>query len=151
MQEKRDTWVWFLRQEDPLKEEMATHSSILVTSSWTWLSDWVCAHTRMYAHNAWISHWMWNQKAVRSCFSPVLYWKSQLWKIYLEGIFLTTERFLKMKHLWFWEVKLSWTRTGEGNSVEFQVIWLLWLSKKISNSYFIHLFSVPLNKHWTML
>ena len=29
MQETQETWVWFLGQEDPLKEGMATHSSIL--------------------------------------------------------------------------------------------------------------------------
>ena len=29
MQEIQETWVWFLHQQDPLKEGMATHSSIL--------------------------------------------------------------------------------------------------------------------------
>ena len=29
MQKMQDTWVLFLGQEDPLEEEMATHSSIL--------------------------------------------------------------------------------------------------------------------------
>ena len=29
MQEMQETWVRFLGQEDPLEEEMATHSSIL--------------------------------------------------------------------------------------------------------------------------
>ena len=29
MHEIQGTWVWFLGQEDPLKEEMTTHSSIL--------------------------------------------------------------------------------------------------------------------------
>ena len=29
MQEMQETRVWFLSQEDPLEEEMATHSSIL--------------------------------------------------------------------------------------------------------------------------
>ena len=29
MQETRETWVRFLDQEDPLEEEVATHSSIL--------------------------------------------------------------------------------------------------------------------------
>ena len=50
-------WVQYLRWEDPLEKEMATHSSILtweipldrgawwatvckVTKSWTWLSNW---------------------------------------------------------------------------------------------------------------
>ena len=28
MQETQEMWVWSLRQEDPLEEEMATHSSI---------------------------------------------------------------------------------------------------------------------------
>ena len=27
--DKQETWVWFLGSEDPLEEEMATHSSIL--------------------------------------------------------------------------------------------------------------------------
>ena len=32
----QETWVQFLGQEDPLKEEMATHSSILVRRTpWT--------------------------------------------------------------------------------------------------------------------
>ena len=30
IQEPQETWVWSLGQEDPLEEEMATHSSILV-------------------------------------------------------------------------------------------------------------------------
>ena len=29
MQETQETWVWSLGWEDPLEEEMATHSSIL--------------------------------------------------------------------------------------------------------------------------
>ena len=29
MKELQETWVWSLGQEDPLEEEMATHSSIL--------------------------------------------------------------------------------------------------------------------------
>ena len=29
MQEMQETWVWFLGQEDPLEEDIATHSSIL--------------------------------------------------------------------------------------------------------------------------
>ena len=53
---KRETWVRSLSQEDPLEEDMTTHSSILawripmdrgawratvreITKSWTWLSD----------------------------------------------------------------------------------------------------------------
>ena len=35
MQETQEMWVWSLGQEDPLKEEMATHSSILA-----WKSPW---------------------------------------------------------------------------------------------------------------
>ena len=36
MQATRDMWVWSLDQEDPLEEEMATHSSILAwTIPWT--------------------------------------------------------------------------------------------------------------------
>ena len=42
----QETWVQFLGWEDPLEEEMATHSSILawrtlhvVAKSWTGLSD----------------------------------------------------------------------------------------------------------------
>ena len=30
MKETQETWVWSLGQEDPLEEEMETHSSILV-------------------------------------------------------------------------------------------------------------------------
>ena len=29
MQETRETWIWSLRQEDPLEKEMATHPSIV--------------------------------------------------------------------------------------------------------------------------
>ena len=29
MQETRETWVWSLDEEDPLEEEMTTHSSVL--------------------------------------------------------------------------------------------------------------------------
>ena len=29
MQESQETWIWFLGQEDPLEEKMATHSRIL--------------------------------------------------------------------------------------------------------------------------
>ena len=53
---RQETWVWFLGWEDPLKEDMTTHSSILawripmdkgawratvhgVAKSYTWLSD----------------------------------------------------------------------------------------------------------------
>ena len=51
MQEVQETQVWSLGLEDPLEEEMATHSSILawktpwreepdrLTKSWTRLSD----------------------------------------------------------------------------------------------------------------
>ena len=35
MQETRETWVWFLGQQDPLKREMATHFTIL-----TWKIPW---------------------------------------------------------------------------------------------------------------
>ena len=59
-EETQETQVWSLSQEDPLEEEMATHSRILawripwtekphklqfkrLTKSWTWLSDY--AHT----------------------------------------------------------------------------------------------------------
>ena len=36
MQEMQETWVRSLNQEDPLEEEMATHSSILAWEiSWT--------------------------------------------------------------------------------------------------------------------
>ena len=55
--------------EDPLKEEMATHCSILawkvsrmeepgslqshrVTKSWIWLSDWASMHRTQYLFNA---------------------------------------------------------------------------------------------------
>ena len=37
MQETQETQVQSLSQEDPLKEEMATHSSILARKiTWTW-------------------------------------------------------------------------------------------------------------------
>ena len=58
VQEVQEMWFWFLGQEDPLEEEMATHSSILAgkilwieepgglqSIGWqsrTWLSDWAC-------------------------------------------------------------------------------------------------------------
>ena len=36
MQETQETWVWSLGQEDPLQEEMATHSSITASRTpWT--------------------------------------------------------------------------------------------------------------------
>ena len=36
MQETQETWVWSLGQEDPLEEEMATHSSSLALEiPWT--------------------------------------------------------------------------------------------------------------------
>ena len=60
MQETKGTWIWSLGWEDPLEEEMATHSSALVwripwteepgglqsvgSQNWTALSDWAtCA------------------------------------------------------------------------------------------------------------
>ena len=36
MQEMQETWVLSLGQEDPLEEEMATHSSILA-----WIIQWI--------------------------------------------------------------------------------------------------------------
>ena len=33
----QETWVWYLGQEDPLEEEMATHSSILAWTQAQWL------------------------------------------------------------------------------------------------------------------
>ena len=64
MQEMQETWVWSLGGEDPLEEEMATHSSILawenpmdreawqatvlgVAKSQTGLSDWACTHAQI--------------------------------------------------------------------------------------------------------
>ena len=66
-QELQETWVLFLGQEDPLEEEMSTHSSILawripwtedpwwatvhgVSKSWTWLSMHVqlCKTTELH-------------------------------------------------------------------------------------------------------
>ena len=35
MQETQETWVWSLGEEDPLEEEMATHSCIIV-----WKTPW---------------------------------------------------------------------------------------------------------------
>ena len=55
MEEAQETWVWSLGQEDPLKEEMATHSSMLAGkipwteepgSSWDWKNQiWLSMHT----------------------------------------------------------------------------------------------------------
>ena len=58
MQETQETWVWSLGQEDPLQEEMATHSSIIASRTpWTELCsrlesmgsqrigrNWECMH-----------------------------------------------------------------------------------------------------------
>ena len=39
----QETWVQSLGQEDPLEEEMATHSSILPWEiPWTEEPDWLC-------------------------------------------------------------------------------------------------------------
>ena len=62
MQETREIWVWSLGQENPLKEEMATHSRVLAwripwteepgrlqsmgRKSQTRLSNWAWAHDR---------------------------------------------------------------------------------------------------------
>ena len=63
MQETQETWVWSLSQEDPLEEEMETHSSILAGKiPWTEepgglhstglqrvrLSEHACIHTHTY-------------------------------------------------------------------------------------------------------
>ena len=42
MQETQEVWVWSLGQEDPLEEEMATHSSVLA-----WKSPWTKAPGRL--------------------------------------------------------------------------------------------------------
>ena len=64
MQEMQETWVWSLGGEDPLEEEMATHSSILawenpmdreawqatvlgIAKSQTGLSDWARMHAQI--------------------------------------------------------------------------------------------------------
>ena len=73
MQEPKETRVWFLGWEDPLEEEMATHSSIpawkkeepgglqskeLVAKSWTWLSDWATEHPpTVKAPSEMLNHW----------------------------------------------------------------------------------------------
>ena len=41
MQETQETWVLCLDQEDPLEEEMATHSSILAMDRGAW---WATVH-----------------------------------------------------------------------------------------------------------
>ena len=62
VQEMWETWVWSLRQEDSLEEDMATHSSILAwripwtekpgrlqsigLKSQTQLSGWACTHRK---------------------------------------------------------------------------------------------------------
>ena len=40
----KETWVWFLGQEDPLEEKMATHSSILA-----WRAPWTEEPGRLYS------------------------------------------------------------------------------------------------------
>ena len=64
MWEMEETWVWSLRREDPVEQEMATHSSILAWKiSWagepgglqamrlqTVRCDWVCAHMHTHTH-----------------------------------------------------------------------------------------------------
>ena len=67
MQEMQEIWMWFLGWEDPLEEEIATHSSILawniswteepgelhgISKSWTWLSTraCMCTHTHIHTH-----------------------------------------------------------------------------------------------------
>ena len=61
MQKMQETWVWSLGQEDPLEEEMATHSGILAWEiPWTEEPgrlqskeskrvglDWACTHARI--------------------------------------------------------------------------------------------------------
>ena len=64
---KRETWVWFLGQKDPLEKEMVTHSRILsweipwtedpggltvhgVTKILTWLSDWTATTMQKHVH-----------------------------------------------------------------------------------------------------
>ena len=41
MQETQETWVLCLDQEDPLEDEMATHSSILAMDRGAW---WATVH-----------------------------------------------------------------------------------------------------------
>ena len=60
VQETQEMWVWSLGQENPLEEEMATHSGILARKiSWTWklvgynqwgikesdMTEWLSIHT----------------------------------------------------------------------------------------------------------
>ena len=66
----RETWVWSLGWEDPLKESLATHSSIFawriamdrgvwqatvhrVAKNWTWLSDLACMHVWVVWGRVW--------------------------------------------------------------------------------------------------
>ena len=65
---RQDPWVWSLGREDPLKEEMSTHKSIVAweipwteqpgrlqfmgSQSWTWLSNWAW-DLRTWGHKLW--------------------------------------------------------------------------------------------------
>ena len=67
MQEMQETWLRSLGQEDPLEEEMATHSSILAwkipwreepgrlqtmkESDKSRLSEHACKHTHIHVHS----------------------------------------------------------------------------------------------------
>ena len=47
MHKPQETWLWFLGQEDPLEEEMATHSSILAWRISTDKGAWQAAVQRV--------------------------------------------------------------------------------------------------------
>ena len=56
MQEMQETWVQSLGQEDPMEEEMATHSSILVWEIlWTEEPDGLLSMGLKRAGHAWSS------------------------------------------------------------------------------------------------
>ena len=52
--EMQDTWVWSLGQEDPLEEEMATHSSVLA-----WKIPWTEEPGRLYLAHGLAKSWTW--------------------------------------------------------------------------------------------
>ena len=47
MHKPQETWLWFLGQEDPLEEEMATHSRILAWRISTDKGAWQAAVQRV--------------------------------------------------------------------------------------------------------
>ena len=74
MQETQETWVWFLDQEDPQEEEMATHSSILA-----WRIPWTIYGVVESDVNEWLSMMIVITKCLSSKVIIVLFWG---WRLY---------------------------------------------------------------------